>query len=198
MRQRDLWNERYRAKGAVWGAEPNRFVAELLGGIAPQRVLDLGSGQGRNAIWLAQQGHSVTAVDVSDVATEQARAAAESTGVNAEFIAADLETWEPPEDSFDLVLLAYMQAPDEMRRKIHATAATALVPGGRVLIIAHHKDNLEQGVGGPPMPEVLFDESQIAGDFDNYEVEQNRRVERPVEGSDVPALDLLFSAVKPA
>lgn len=199
MNQRDIWNERYELEGSVWGAAPNHFVEDRLGGLAPCRVLDLGSGQGRNAIWLAQQGHTVTAVDVSDIATAQAAEIAASVGVEADFIAADLESWEPPAGQYDLVLLAYMQAPEGMRKSLHAKAAKALRGGGSVFVIAHHSDNLEHGVGGPPMPEILFDEAMLLADFPGFEVVEIGRVVRHVDNGDVKgeAIDALFHGVKP-
>ena len=199
MTQRDLWNERYQQRGAVWGVGPNQFVADRLAGEHPCRVLDLGSGQGRNAVWLAQQGHQVTAVDVSDTATAQAAEIAAEAGVVVEFIAADLQTWQPDAGSFDIVVLAYLQAPPGLRKAIHAKAVRALAPGGRVFVVAHHRDNLEHGIGGPPMIEVLFDEETVAADFDGFEIVENNRVVRRVEKDDVSgdALDLVFIATKP-
>ena len=198
MNQQDLWNERYKQKGSVWGVAPNEFVADRLEGLEPCRVLDLGSGQGRNSIWMAQQGHAVTAVDVSDVATARGAEIAASMGVEVEFVAADLESWQPPTEAFDLVILSYMQAPGAIREAIHAKATAALVPGGRVFVIAHHRDNLENGIGGPPMIEVLFDEDLIAGDFPGFEIIENTRVLRRVDkGEDSgEAIDLLFYATK--
>ncbi|MCP4307350.1 MAG: methyltransferase domain-containing protein [bacterium] len=199
MTQRDLWNERYGQRGAVWGVDPNEFVADRLGDLSPRRVLDLGSGQGRNAIWLARQGHAVTAVDVSDVATDQAAQMAAAAGVEVEFIAADVAVWEPEAESFDLVVLAYFQGPEAMRKAIHHKARRALVSGGRVFVVAHHRDNLEHGFGGPPMIEVLFDEADVAADFAGFGIIENAKVVRHVEKDDVvgDALDLVFLAVKP-
>lgn len=198
MSQRDLWNERYNQKGSVWGAAPNQFVADRLADLEPSRILDLGCGQGRNAIWLAARGHTVTAVDVSDVAIEQATELAADAGVSVEFVAADLAAWEPRAAAFDLVLLAYIQAPEATRRVLHRKAAEALAPGGVVFIIAHHKENLERGIGGPPSAEVLFDEDEIAGDFAGFVIEENTKVLRRVDRGDVigDAVDLLFVARK--
>ena len=198
MAQKELWNDRYRQRGALWGADPNQFVVDRLGGLAPSRVLDIGSGQGRNAIWLAQHGHRVTAVDISDVATAQGQEIADHLGVEVDFIAADLASWVPPEESFDLVLLAYMQAPEPLRREIHAKAMRALARGGRVLVVAHHRDNLEHGFGGPPMPEVLFDEEDLAADFAQLRVIENARVIRHMEkdGQVGDAIDVVFIGQK--
>jgi len=198
MTQQDLWNARYREKGAVWGAGPNQFVVDRMAGMTALRVLDLGSGQGRNAIWMAQQGHQVTAVDISDVATAQGLEAAERFGVEVDFIAADLAVWDPPAGAFDLVLLAYMQLPEAGRRSLHAKAVQVLVPGGRVLIVGHHRDNLENGVGGPPLPEMLFTESELAADFAGLEIIENNRVLRHVDQGDVvgDAIDIVFIGQK--
>jgi len=198
MSQRDQWNQRYSQKGSVWGAAPNQFVADRLADLEPSRILDLGCGQGRNAIWLAARGHEVTAVDVSDVAIEQATKLAADAGVAVEFVAADLVAWEPQEAAFDLVLLAYMQAPEPLRRALHRKAARALTPGGRVFVIAHHKENLEHGVGGPASLEVLFNEEEVAEDFAGFVIEENTKMLRPVDRGDVAgdAIDLLFTARK--
>jgi SAM-dependent methyltransferase len=198
MDQRELWNERYREKAAGWGGEPNQFVAAHLADLEPRRVLDLGAGQGRNAIWLAARGHQVTAVDISDVAIEQAREMAGRAGVDVEFVAADLEAWDPEPGRFDLVLLAYLQAPEAARKLLHAKVRRALAVGGEVFIIAHHSENLDHGIGGPQSPEKLFDEGMLSGDFAGFEIKQNMAVTRRVDKDGIvgDAIDLLFRAVK--
>lgn len=198
MDQRELWNERYRENAAGWGAEPNQFVAAHLADLEPRRVLDLGAGQGRNAIWLAARGHRVTAVDISDVAIEQGRDMARQVGVEVDFVAADVEAWDPEPGGFDLALLAYVQAPESGRKLLHAKVRRALAVGGEVFIIAHHSDNLDHGIGGPQSPERLYDEAMLAGDFAGFELKQNEAVTRRVDKDGVvgDAIDLLFRAVK--
>lgn len=198
--QRVSWNERYTAQGELWGADANRFVASELDGLAPRRVLDLACGQGRNAVWLALQGHTVTGVDISDVAIEQARTVAANAGVEVELIADDLLVWEPEPAAYDLVLLSYVQLPEGSRQLVHAKAVAALAPGGRVFLIAHHRDNLEHGIGGPPTDDVLFDEAQLAADFSVLDVIRNEVVLRPAEKDGVSgtAIDVLLIAEQPA
>jgi SAM-dependent methyltransferase len=197
--RRVFWDTRYATEGFVFGVEPNRFVAEYLADLPPCRALDLGSGQGRNAVWLARQGHDVTAVDLSAVARGQAVALAAELGVDAEFVAADLTTWEPPAGAFDLVLLAYLQLIPEQRAMVHATAVRALAPGGVVFLIAHHLDNLELGMGGPQSPQVLFTEEHLAADFVDLDIERLGQVGRPVEhdGVEGEAIDVLMIARRP-
>src|SRR5689334_5266073 len=107
------WDERYAAADLVWSAEPNRFVAEELADLPPGRALDLATGEGRNAIWLARRGWDVTGVDFSQVALDKGRRLAGDTVVR--WVCADATRWEEPA-SYDLVLLAYLQLPAEGRR----------------------------------------------------------------------------------
>jgi SAM-dependent methyltransferase len=192
------WNERYSTEGFIFGVEPNRFVAEHLAGLSPRRVLDLGCGQGRNAVWLALQGHEVTALDLSDVAVSQARRLAEEAGVSPRLDVADLLDWDSEPDSADLVLLSYLQLPEPTRRTVHAKAVHALAPGGTVFLIAHHLDNVTEGVGGPPYPEVNYTEEDLAGDFADLEIARLEKVMREVDRPGVTgtAIDVMLIAHK--
>ncbi|MCP3973832.1 MAG: redoxin family protein [bacterium] len=195
---RASWNERYEAAAALYGAEPNQFIAAELSGLSPRRVLDLGCGQGRNSVWLAAQGHQVTGLDISDVGIAHGNELAAAVGVGVDFRAVDVvNDWEPDEE-YDVVILSYLQLPQDMRRRAHAKAITALAPGGTLVLVAHHTDNLEQGVGGPPMPEVLFSESELAEDFAELDIKRNKKVLRDVEreGELRVAHDILVRAIK--
>jgi SAM-dependent methyltransferase len=192
-----FWDEKYR-DACVWGVEPNRALVAHCAGLTPRRVLDIGCGQGRNAVWLALEGHEVTAVDQSPVAIEQTEHLAARVGTHVEAAQADVATVAfAPE--FDIVVLAYVQAPAETRKAIHRVAADALAPGGEVFLVAHHLDNLDQGVGGPPMAEVLFTETDLADDFAGLVVERNERVLRRVDkdGRSGDAIDVVLTARKP-
>lgn len=194
-----FWDERYRTKGYVWGVDVNQFVEQHLSDLPPGRALDLGSGQGRNAVWLARQGHAVTAVDLSSVAAEQGARLAAEVGVDVDFVTADVTSWRPPAEAFDLVLLSYLQLPDVDRQKAHRAAVAALKPGGLLFLIAHHRDNLEHGAGGPQRPEVLPTEADLAADFADLDIELNHVVRRAVEvdGEAREAIDVMVVARKP-
>ncbi len=189
-----FWNERYGTEGWVFGVEPNVFVRAFFAHRSPGRVLDLGCGQGRNAVWLALHGHDVLGVDLSPVAVDQARELAAAAGVAVTFEAADLTVWDPGDRTFDYVVLSYLQMIEEHRRIVHGLARAVLAPGGHVFVVAHHLDNLEHGVGGPQLPAVLFTESQLEEDFAGLDVVRSEAVERIVERDEGPAtaIDVLF------
>ncbi len=195
-----FWDTRYATEGFVFGFEPNRFVAEYLADLPPGRALDLGSGQGRNAIWLARRGHQVTAVDLSSVARGQAVALATEVRVTVDFVAADVTEWRPPPEAFDLVLLAYLQLVPDERAQVHAAAMAAVAPGGVVFLVAHHLDNLEDGLGGPQIPQVLYTEDQLTADFAGLDIVTLEKALRPVErdGVEGEAIDVVMVAERPA
>jgi 2-polyprenyl-3-methyl-5-hydroxy-6-metoxy-1,4-benzoquinol methylase len=191
--KRERWNERYSATELVWGEEPNRFLVEELGDVvASGRTLDLACGEGRNAIWLAARGFAVTAVDFSAVAIERARSRAAERGVHVDWVCDDVTRFEPPVAAFQWVVILYLQIPGVERSRALAHAASALAPGGRLLMVGHAVRNLVEGVGGPQQPDVLWDPEEIARELGalGLEVERAEHVLRPVEeqGTAVDAL----------
>jgi SAM-dependent methyltransferase len=190
---RSLWDARYEAKGALWGAEPNQFLAEIATLLEPGTALDLGCGQGRNSFWLASRGFTVTGLDLSPVAIEQAREVADELGVDVSFESVDLTSWDPDGRVWDLVVLTYLHLSGKRRPIVHGAARRAVAPAGRLVVIAHHLDNFENGVGGPPVPDLLFTEQQLADDFSDLNILRNEKVIRTTEEGD--AIDLVFVGV---
>lgn len=194
----DAWDERYRATGLLWGAGPNRRFAELAADLLPGHALDLGCGEGRNAIWLAEQGWQVTAVDFSPVALERAARLAGERGVGVDFQCRDLRTWSPPGAAFDLVAIIYLHLPSDDLQRVHARAARAVAPGGSLLILGHDVRNLAEGHGGPQDPDRLLDPSTVASQLDGLQVVAAETVTRQVDAQPpVTALDALVRAVRP-
>lgn len=199
---RELWDERYAATDLLWSAEPNRFLVEQVAGLPPGRALDLGCGEGRNAIWLAEQGWRVTALDVSTVALARARTIARKRGVDVTWIEADLHEELLPLGDFDLVLLVYMHPPGAQRQAMVRNAASLLAPGGTLLVIGHDRSNLSQGVGGPQDPDRLFTPDDILDDLASRTDLQTmvaERVTRAVstDGGEKQAIDALVRVVRP-
>lgn len=192
------WDERYAATDLVWSAEPNRFVAELISPLTPGTAVDIAAGEGRNAIWLAQQGWTVTATDYSSVAVERMRARAEAVlGEEAGRVTplvADATVAAPGGPAaYDLALFSYLQLPPAEWRAALRNGVEAVRPGGHVLVIGHSARNLTEGWGGPSAREVLYDPDEVVDAVDGLPVEAEHaaiRV-RPVETEDGPreALD---------
>jgi len=150
------WDERYAGPDLVWGAGPNRFVTEELAALPPGRALDLGTGEGRNAIWLAGRGWRVTAVDFSAVGLARAAQLAKERGVTVAWEHADLTSYQPAPGGYDLVLIAYIHLPPASLAQVLRSAVAALAAGGTLLVIGHDRDNIAHGYGGPQDPDRLY------------------------------------------
>jgi len=194
------WDQRYAASDLVWSAGPNAFVVEQVAGLAPGRAIDLAGGEGRNAIWLAEQGWDAELVEFSAVAIEKAAAIAHHRGVELRTTLADV-TAAPALDPADLVLVCYLQLPAEPLAAALAHAATLVAPGGLLLIIAHERDNLEHGYGGPPDAAYLPTVADVLAAIEGLglDVEHAGQVRRPVDTPEGPreAIDLLVRATRP-
>ena len=193
---RSSWDERYRTEELVWKAEPNRFLVAEVGSLRPGRALDLACGEGRNALWLAEWGWEVVGVDFSAVGLDKARSLAASRGLRVELVEADLREWDPPEASFDLVVLMYLHLPAADRRQVLAAASRALAPGGTLLVVGHDSTNLTDGVGGPQDASVLYTPDEIAAELPGVKLERAERVRRRLEDGR-EAIDALVRARRP-
>ncbi|MEZ5144272.1 MAG: class I SAM-dependent methyltransferase [Acidimicrobiales bacterium] len=194
----EVWNQRYATAEYVWRAEPNVFVAADAAGLPPGRALDLACGEGRNAVWLAEQGWTATGVDFSDAGIAKAQRLAADRGVEVTWEVADVLAWTPPPEGFDLVVVAYLQLPAAARRRAMAVAAAGVAPGGTLLVVAHDTRNLAEGTGGPQHAEVLYTPAEVVADLaatgTDLVIERAETVERSVDGADRPALDCLVRA----
>lgn len=136
----EFWESRYADSERVWSGRPNATLVDVAAQLPPARALDLGCGEGADAIWLAQQGWHVTGVDISPSAIDRAASAAHAVGVPRErirFLVADLADWQPTE-RYGLVTASFLQSPVELpRAHVLRRAAEAIEPGGRLLVIAH-------------------------------------------------------------
>ena len=192
------WDERYSTSELIWTGRANQFVEAHLADLTPGTAIDLAAGEGRNAVWLAQRGWTVTAVDFSQVGLDKARALADEHEVTIDVVRADATTWAPAAP-VDLVVLSYLQLRPEQRMTVLEHSTTWLNPGGTLFVIAHDRSNVTDGYGGPPSADVCHtvDETVAAiGTLDVTTAEvAERRVDTP-EGTKT-ALDTLVIARRP-
>jgi SAM-dependent methyltransferase len=203
----DFWDERYRSADRVWSGDPNpQLVAEVTG-LPPGRALDVGCGEGADAIWLARSGWTVVATDISGVALERgarhAREAGPEVSARIEWRQADLLASPPEPDAFDLVSAQFMQLPPEPRARLFTALMASVRPGGTLLVVGHHPSDLATDVPRPPMPELFYSPDEIAALLDDpwtVEVSEARpRPARTPDGTEVTVHDtVLVAARQPA
>jgi len=183
----NAWDDRYAAAELVWSVEPNQFVAAECADLPPGRAVDLAAGEGRNAIWLARRGWSVTAVDFSQVGLDKGRRLA-GDETKVDWVYADATAWTGSD--YDLCLIAYLQLPADQRAAAVRNGFASLRPGGTFLLVAHDSTNLTDGTGGPQDPSVLMTADDVLGDLagpaanQEYDVVTAGRVARIVAGPD--------------
>jgi SAM-dependent methyltransferase len=199
-----FWNERYRSSQRVWSGNPNPQLVAEAADISPGRALDVGCGEGADAIWLARKGWAVVAADISSVAIERGEQHARDTDPAAsariEWRQADLLTQPPEPGSFDLVSVQFMQLPPEPRTRLFSALAASVRAGGTLLIVGHHPSDLTTGVPRPPMPELFYSSDEIAGLLDgSWTVEASEARPRPAstpEGVEVTIHDAVLVATR--
>lgn len=168
--QAEFWDERYRGEGFSFGTEPNAFLASQAHRLQPgMRALVPGDGEGRNGVWLAQQGLAADTVDVSPVGVAKARAFAKARGVEIAAQIADLLDWDWPLDRYDIVAALYIHFFDTDRPRMHRAMLDALKPGGIVILESFRIEQLEfqklHGSGGPRLADMLCSRAKLEADF---------------------------------
>jgi SAM-dependent methyltransferase len=171
----EWFEERYRSAPALWSGQPNPQLVAEVADLPPGTALDAGSGEGADAIWLAERGWRVTAVDFSPTALQRSAEHAAGRGAQVagriEWRQADLTTWAPPPATFDLVSAQYMHLPPEPRAALFDRLAAAVAPGGTLLIVGHDFSDLAAGAHRPDMPEMFFTAEEVAASLAQREWE---------------------------
>ena len=165
-----FWNARYGEPGFAYGDQPNDFLRERAQRLPPGQALCLAEGEGRNAVHLAELGHTVTAQDISPVGLAKAERLAAARGVSITTLCCDLVDFQPEPRSTDLVVAIWMHLPEALRSEVHRRAAAALRPGGHLILEAHTPRQLALGTGGPRLPGLLLDPEALRRDLDGLEL----------------------------
>lgn len=150
------WDERYQGADYVYGTEPNEFLLSHVEQLPPGRVLCLAEGEGRNAVFLAERGFSVTAVDQSIVGLAKAERLAAQRGVQIETIVANLADFTIDSQSWESIVSIFAHTPPPVRRHIHSGVVHGLTPGGVFLLEAYRPEQLQYKTGGPPVVELMM------------------------------------------
>lgn len=178
MFTREFWDERYRSHHHLWSGQPNLRLVEQAGELTAGRALDVGCGEGADAIWLASRGWEVTGTDVSPVALERAaaNAADAADGADPEAAVATRISWRQrdlfgddwgPFDGYDLVNSQFLHFPPEERRRSLTRLAGAVCPGGHLLVVTHHPSDLEVPGLRPNLPELFSTAAELAALLDH-------------------------------
>lgn len=167
-----FWDRRYASSGAVWSGDPNPQLVTEAADLAPGAALDVGCGEGTDAMWLAEHGWRVVAVDFSAVALERGAAHARAVGDDASgritWLHEDLTSWVPEASTYDLVSAQFMHLPRDQRAALHHRLAASVSPGGSLLVVGHHPADLQTTIPRPPVPELFFTAPDVAATLDRH------------------------------
>lgn len=166
------WDDRYKTGSYLFGTEPARaLVSNAHVFPANSRILCVADGEGRNSVWLAEQGHHVAAWDASEVAVDKARRLANARGVDVAFSCADAGQFDWTEQQYDVVVGIFIQfaAPD-LRDRMFEGMKVATRPGGLIFLHGYTRDQIEHGTGGPPCVDHLYTEDLLRDRFGDMRI----------------------------
>lgn len=181
---KSYWDERFAGAGFVYGEHPNDFLKQQSLELNPGKVLCLAEGEGRNAVFLAEQGHQVCAQDISTEGLSKAQQLARKRGVSITTHCCDLAEFNPDPASFDLIVAIWMHLDPALRAAVHQRAIHALRPSGHLLIEAYSPRQLGLSSGGPTQLELLIEPAQLQQELTALQPLILREVQREIhEGS---------------
>jgi len=167
----DFWNERYATDDYVYGRSPNHFFKEQIDSLEPGYLLTLAEGEGRNGVYAAELGWKVTAVDYSAEGRKKALELAGERDVQLTYHIKRVEEFAYPANHFDAVSLIYAHFPPDIRRQVHRKAMESLKDGGRLILEAFHKKQINRNTGGPKDTAMLYSLDELEQDFEEWQVE---------------------------
>ncbi|AFJ02483.1 Tellurite resistance protein TehB [Methylophaga frappieri] len=187
-----MWDERYSGKNYAYGTEPNDFLKEKFSELPKGNVLCLAEGEGRNAVFLAEQGFAVTAVDLSAVGLDKARSLAASRGVPLILIHADLAEFDLGLNQWDGIVSIFCALPSPIRRRMHKQVVNALKPGGSIIIEAYTPQQVENNTGGGKDPDqmqtILSLKQELSGLSFTHLIEKQRDVNEGIYHTGLSAI----------
>nr|MDP2827723.1 class I SAM-dependent methyltransferase [Sulfuricellaceae bacterium] len=168
----NFWNERFGGEDYFYGVKPNAFLASQAARLKPGwSALSVADGEGRNGVWLAEQGLDVLAIDFSEQGLQKSARLAASRGVSLQTEQADVYAWQWDENRFDVIVAIFIQfASSAQRPALHRSIQKALKPGGLLLLQGYTPKQLEFGTGGPSNVDNLYTAEDLRHDFESMKI----------------------------
>ena len=164
-----MWNERYSSDRYAYGMEANDFLVSMIDSLPGGKILCLAEGEGRNAVWLAEQGNAVTAVDASDVGLQKAVRLAQARAVDITTVHADLADYDIGTQQWDAIISIFCHLPPDLRHDVHRRCFTGLRDNGMILLEAYTPSQLDYKTGGPPVAEMMMDTRSLRSELNGLE-----------------------------
>jgi 2-polyprenyl-3-methyl-5-hydroxy-6-metoxy-1,4-benzoquinol methylase len=177
--QVEFWNERYKEKVFAYGLQANDFLQEQ-SFPSGSKILCLAEGEGRNGVFLAEQGHDVTCVDYSEEGIRKMSQLAEMKGVVIHPVCADLNDIQLEANTWDGIVIIFGHFPEQLRKKVHGQLFSALKKGGKLVMESYHKNQVNHKTGGPMTTELLYSEEELRSDLHEFSHLDIKQLEREV------------------
>lgn len=198
----DFWQARYRERERIWSGAPNPQLVAEVSGLDPGKALDAGCGEGADALWLAECGWKVTAVDFAQAALDKGEAEARRHGVGHDitWVCEDLVAWQPPRE-YSLVSAQFFHLTPSQRDAALRNLAGAVLPGGSLLVVGHHRQDVRTHTGHERRIEMLFSPADIEALLDpaGWHIvvsEARARVVADADGNPFTYTDTVVRAVR--
>lgn len=160
-----MWDQRYNNETYAYGTEPNDFLLAMYNKLPTGKVLCLAEGEGRNAVWLAEKGLEVTAVDSSEVGLQKAKKLAKTRGVKINTVHADLADFKIKPNHWDVIVSIFCHIPSDLRHVVHNQCVKGLRTGGMVLLEAYTPLQLSYKTGGPLSVDLMMNVQLLSTEF---------------------------------
>lgn len=169
---KEQWNQRYSSEEYKYGKEPNQFLKAELSKTKPGRILFIGEGEGRNAVYAASVGWTVDAIDYSEEGKRKAMKLADEAGVKINYEVMDFANFEPESNLYDAIGIIFIHLNETMRKQLFDKLIKALKIGGKIIFECFEKDQLKYESGGPKDPELLYSLEEVVPLFIDLEFEK--------------------------